>query len=60
MRAEYEGGKTVDVTSGAVWTSSNSKVATVTAGRIVVTGKGKATVKAIFDGKTATVRITVK
>jgi hypothetical protein len=60
LRAEYEGGKTVDVTSGAVWTSSNSKVATVTAGRIVVTGKGKATVKAIFDGKTATVRITVK
>jgi Bacterial surface proteins containing Ig-like domains len=60
LRAEYEGGKTVDVTSGAVWTSSNSKVVTVTAGRIVVTGKGKATVKAIFDGKTATVRITVK
>lgn len=58
--AEYENGKVLNVTSQAAWTTSNAKVATVAGGTIKVNGKGSATIKASFGGKTATVRVSAK
>lgn len=60
VQAEYDTGKLVDVTSSAVWTSSNEKVAQVSGGTITTKAKGSATIRARFDGKTVTVRVTVK
>jgi hypothetical protein len=60
LTALYENGKSANVTSQAVWTSSKSAVATVADGRISVKGKGSASIKAVFGGKTVTVRVSVK
>ncbi|MFS0725849.1 Ig-like domain-containing protein [Paenibacillus sp. 1P07SE] len=60
VQAEYDTGKVVDVTSAAVWTTSNNKVAEVTGGTIKTLSKGSSTVRARFDGKTVTVRVTVR
>ncbi|MFD0714929.1 Ig-like domain-containing protein [Paenibacillus sp. GCM10027626] len=61
LTAEYDNGKLIDVTAaGTVWTSSSSSVATVKNGVITAGGKGSTTIKASFEGKTASIRITVK
>ncbi|MNW48060.1 Bacterial Ig-like domain (group 2) [compost metagenome] len=61
LTAEYDTGKTASVASSAVWTSSKSSVATVTAdGKITAVAKGSATIKAKFGGKTVSIRVTVK
>ncbi|WP_256758967.1 hypothetical protein [Cohnella sp. WQ 127256] len=60
LTALYENGKSHDVTSKAVWTTSKSSVATVSDGKISVKGKGSASIKATFGGKTVTVRVTAK
>ncbi|GGF91680.1 Ig-like domain-containing protein [Paenibacillus abyssi] len=60
LTAEYDGGKTIQVTSAAVWSTSNSKVVSVTDGTITALTKGTATVKASYEGKTISLRITVK
>lgn len=60
VSALYEGGRIEDATKTAVWTSSNTKVATVSEGVITVIGKGSATIKAVYEGKNVTVRVTVK
>jgi hypothetical protein len=60
LTAEYEGGKIVDVTDSASWTTSNATVATVSKGAITVVGKGTASIKTVFEGKTVTLRVTVK
>ncbi|XID92821.1 hypothetical protein ACF3MZ_30965 [Paenibacillaceae bacterium WGS1546] len=60
LTALYETGKTVNVTSQATWTSSKASVATVANGKITVTGKGTASIKGSFGGKTVTIRITAK
>ncbi|MGE5703990.1 MAG: Ig-like domain-containing protein, partial [Clostridia bacterium] len=49
-----------DVTNLAKWQSSNANVVTVVAGQITAVGKGKATIKATFGGKTTVISITVK
>lgn len=43
----------------AVWTSSNSNVATVSNGVITATGKGSATITVTVDGQVATINVTV-
>lgn len=60
ISALYEGGRIEDATKAAVWTSSNAKVATVSGGVITVTGKGSATIKAVYEGKSITIRVTAK
>jgi len=60
LKASYDDGTTVDQTSAAEWTSSNVSVVSVVDGVIVAKAKGSASIKAKFDGKTATVRVTVK
>ncbi|WP_052350771.1 hypothetical protein [Paenibacillus gorillae] len=60
LTANYTTGSPVDATAGAVWTSSKSSVATVVNGRITAVGKGSASIKATYAGKTVTVRVTVK
>ncbi|MFC5530631.1 Ig-like domain-containing protein [Cohnella yongneupensis] len=60
LSADYDNGKSVDVTDTAVWTTSNKKVATVTGGTITFVGKGSATIKAVFEGKTVTVSVSAK
>ncbi|WP_051318414.1 Ig-like domain-containing protein [Cohnella thermotolerans] len=59
ITALYENGKTVDVTSAAVWTASGTKVASVSKGVVTAIAKGSTTVKATYEGKTFTVRIKV-
>ncbi|PZD97811.1 bacterial surface protein [Paenibacillus sambharensis] len=49
-----------NVTDAAVWTSSNTKVATVTDGKITAVSKGSATIKATYGGKTVSVRVSIK
>lgn len=60
VQAVYFTGSPVDATETAVWTSSNTSVATVSDGKITAVGKGTATIKAAFGGKTASIRVTVK
>lgn len=60
VKAEYIDGPTIDATAGAVWTTSNAKVAVVTGGKITAVAKGSASIKATYDGKTVTVRVTVR
>lgn len=60
LTALYENDRTINATSSAVWTSTNSKVATVSAGSITIIGKGYAYIKASFAGKTVNIRISVK
>lgn len=60
LTAEYDTGARATVTGSAVWTSSKSSVAKVTAGKIEAVAKGSATIKAVYGGKTITIRVTVK
>lgn len=60
VTAEYDNGKKSTVTGSAAWTSSKPSVAKVTAGKIEAVAKGSATIKGVYDGKTVTVRVTVK
>lgn len=60
LTAEYDNGTKPAVTGSATWTSSKPSVAKVTAGKIEAVGKGSATIKAVYGGKTVTVRVTVK
>ena len=50
-----------DSTNSVKWTTSNKKVATVTAGKVTAVGKGTATITATTtSGKKATCKVTVK
>ncbi|WP_173275166.1 hypothetical protein [Paenibacillus sp. NEAU-GSW1] len=60
LTANYTTGEPVDATESAVWTTSKSSVATVKDGKITAVGKGSATIKASFAGKTVTIRVKVK
>lgn len=59
ITAIYENGKTIDVTSAAVWSSSSTKIATVAGGNITAIAKGSTTIKASYDGKTVSIRVKV-
>ncbi|RCX22979.1 Ig-like protein group 2 [Fontibacillus phaseoli] len=60
LTAQYDNGNKPSVTGSATWTSSKPSVAKVTAGKIEAVAKGSATIKAVYGGKTVTVRVTVK
>jgi len=60
LTANYTTGNPVVVTEAAVWTTNKASVATVKDGKITAVGKGSATIRANFDGKTTTIRVTVK
>lgn len=60
VSGEYEGGRISDVTKAATWTTGNSKVATVTNGAITAVAKGTTYIRANLDGKSASIRVTVK
>ncbi len=60
LQANYTTGNPANVTEDAVWTSSKVSVATVVAGKIVAVGKGSASIKATYAGKSVTIRVTVK
>lgn len=60
LTANYTTGNPVEVTNAALWTSSKASVATVKNGKIKAVSKGTATIKASFDGKTISIRVTVK
>ncbi|MFB9327022.1 Ig domain-containing protein [Paenibacillus aurantiacus] len=60
VTAEYENGKSIDVTKAAVWTSSKAATAAVSDGTVIALAKGTATIKVAYEGKTATIRVTVK
>lgn len=60
LTANYTTGNPAVVTEEAVWTTSKASVATVKNGKITAVGKGSATIKATFEGKSITIRVTVK
>ncbi|GKU76955.1 hypothetical protein [Paenibacillus sp. L3-i20] len=60
LKAYYYTGSPVDQTNIAEWSSSKTTVATVTDGRITAVGKGTATIKATFEGRSVSLRVTVK
>ncbi|MEF2964624.1 Ig-like domain-containing protein [Paenibacillus sp. M1] len=60
LTATYDTGATSAVTGSATWTSSKPSVATVTGGKIQAVAKGSATIKAVYGGKTVSIRVTVK
>ncbi len=57
--AEYDNGKTIDVSGSAVWTTSNDKAVSVDHGAVTAVAKGSAAIKAAFDGKSVSIRIRV-
>lgn len=59
LTAYYEDGTTRDVTSQATWTTSNVTIATVVNGKVTAVKKGSSTVKAKFENKSASLRVTV-
>ncbi|WP_309118948.1 Ig-like domain-containing protein [Paenibacillus sp.] len=59
LTAYYDNGATKDVTHLATWTSSNVSVASVALGKTKGLKKGSVSVKAKFENKTATARVTV-
>ncbi|QHT63471.1 hypothetical protein GXP70_28310 [Paenibacillus lycopersici] len=60
VTGSYEGGRTEDLTKAAVWTTGNNRVATVADGVITAVAKGSTNIRATVNGKTATIRISVK
>lgn len=60
VTAEYDTGSKATVTGSAVWTSSKPSVAKVSGGKIEAVGKGSTTIKAVYGGKTVTIRVSVK
>jgi len=58
--ARYGDGSTKDVTSQATWTTSQSKVATVSAGAVTGVAMGRATVYAIFERLSASLNLVVE
>ena len=60
LTANYVTGSPAIITDQAVWTTNKSSVATVENGKITAVGKGTATIKASFGGKSASIRIVVK
>lgn len=59
LAASYDNGKTLDVTAASAWTSSNTKIATVADGQIAAVSKGSTSIKATYNGKSVTLRVTV-
>lgn len=60
LKAFYDDGTYIDQTDNAEWTSSNTSAVTVVNGVIVAKAKGSASIKAKIEGKTVTLRVTVK
>ncbi|SEN63317.1 hypothetical protein [Paenibacillus sp. OV219] len=58
--AEYDGGKVTDITKTATWTSGNPKVATVDDGNIIALAKGTTIIRANYNGKSVSIRVSVK
>lgn len=55
----FDTGKIVNISSLAVWSSSNAGVVTVNGGDIVAVKKGTATIKTTYLGKSVSIRVTV-
>ncbi|WP_106765815.1 hypothetical protein [Paenibacillus faecalis] len=60
LMAEYDTGKSNNVTSSAQWSTSKSSVATVSNGKIVAKDKGSTRIKAKYGNKTVTITVYVK
>ncbi|MGN7456791.1 Ig-like domain-containing protein [Paenibacillus pasadenensis] len=61
LKAFYDNGTYEEVTAASLWSSSRESSAAVTQGGTVsAVAKGTATIKAVFDGKSVTARVTVK
>jgi len=60
LTATYTTGAPVEVTSAAEWSTNKASVATVNNGKITAIGKGSATIRANFEGKSITFRVIVK
>ncbi|WP_042163674.1 Ig-like domain-containing protein [Paenibacillus gorillae] len=59
LTAMLPDGRTKDVTSQAEWTSGNSKIASVSQGKITAISAGKTKVTAKYNGKTVSISVDV-
>lgn len=59
LTAVFDKSSQSDVTALAAWTSSNERVAVVSAGTITAREPGTATIKASYGGKTVSIRVKV-
>lgn len=59
LTAQSGDGTTSDITAEAAWQSADETVATVTAGKITLTGYGQTVISAIYDGEVTTVPVAV-
>ncbi|MFF2090864.1 Ig domain-containing protein [Paenibacillus sp. NPDC058174] len=59
LTAMLPDGRTKDVTSQAEWSSSNSKIASVSQGKITAVAAGKTKVTAKYNGKTINISVDV-
>ncbi|MFD2613811.1 Ig-like domain-containing protein [Paenibacillus gansuensis] len=55
----YDTGRMTDVTSSVTWTSSNPSAATVVNGVVTAVKKGSTSIKATYQNKSVTIRVTV-
>ncbi|MBT2288132.1 Ig-like domain-containing protein [Paenibacillus albidus] len=64
VKAKVIGGETTtsskDVTADAEWSSSNTNVLTISAGKVTLVGEGKSTITAKYKGLTATYKAEVQ
>ncbi|PLT31762.1 choice-of-anchor L domain-containing protein [Peribacillus deserti] len=60
VRAHYSNGNSVEVTNKTAFKSSNEQVAIVENGKLKALSEGSTTIQAIFNGKEATVQVTVE
>src|SRR5262245_39872667 len=57
--ARLANGASQDVTSSAVWTSSNTAIATVSAGLVTAVGSGEIDVHATYQGATGSMHLLI-
>lgn len=61
LKAFYDNGTYAEVTASSLWSSSKEAAAAVSQnGSVTAVAKGSATIKAVFEGKSVTARVTVK
>ncbi|USG64411.1 Ig-like domain-containing protein [Brevibacillus ruminantium] len=59
LKATYTDESTKDITAQAEWKSSKPDVAQVVLGKVTALSSGKATISAVFDGKTISIPVEV-
>ncbi|HZG16668.1 MAG TPA: Ig-like domain-containing protein [Candidatus Bathyarchaeia archaeon] len=60
LYVKHSDGTVEEVSEQALWSSTNQKVAEVSKGEVTALKKGKSTLKAVWQGKEVTIKVTVQ